>query len=136
MRNSQKSHQKDLTVIKETVKTPVESAQKGKRKRTTSQGDDDYETVVQREKCEEHCPVILFLPETYIQTLKIEDDEGTGDALAEKLYQVLIQQESEETVDIVGSDSCNKNSGQNKGVHTSLEKRLRRPLQRILCLKH
>ena len=56
--------------------------------------------------------------------------------MAEKLYQVLIQQESEETVDIVGSDSCNKNSGQNKGVHTSLEKRLRRPLQRILCLKH
>ena len=80
--------------------------------------------------------MIFFLPETYILTLKLGEDERTGDALAEKLHEVLIKQDCEDTVELIGSDTCNKNSGQHKGVHAKLEERLKRPLQRIMCLKH
>ena len=37
---------------------------------------------------------------------------------------------------MVGSDSCNKNSGYMSGVHATLERKLKRALQRVLCLKH
>ena len=41
------------------------------------------------------------------------------------------------TVRIAGSDSCAKNTGHLSGVAACLEKKhLKRPLQRVLCMKH
>ena len=56
--------------------------------------------------------------------------------MAEKLHEEVKKHGCEECVDLVGSDTCNKNSGQHKGVQAMLEEKLKRPLQRILCLKH
>ena len=76
--------------------------------------------------------MIFFLTETYIRTFKLGEDERTGDALPEKLHEELKKHGCEECVDLVGSDTCNKNSGQHKGVQAKLEEKLKRPLQRIL----
>ena len=117
----------DTTVIRETVTTKV----------TTSRGTEEAATRVQRTTKEEHCPVVMYGPdgsEVYIETHKLE--QGKAPALAQKLVETLVKQESEDTVKVIGSDSCAKNTGQHSGVAACVELLLGRPLQRTLCLKH
>ena len=56
--------------------------------------------------------------------------------LAGKLTKTLGKQDSKETVKVIGTDSCSKNTGHEKGVQACVEEELERPLQRVLCLKH
>ena len=72
--------------------------------------------------------------EVYIETLKLE--EGKGRALANMLVKTLEKQQSRDTVKVIGSDSCSKNTGWDNGVQACVEEELGRPLQRVLCLKH
>ena len=99
--------------------------------------EEEATTSVQRTAKEEHCPVIMYGPkgkEVCIETHKLE--EGTGRVLAGKLTKTLGKQDSKETVKVIGSDSCSKNTGHEKGVQACVEEELERPLQRVLCLKH
>ena len=106
----------------------------------TLQGGEQEEvtTSVQQSVKEEHCPVCMYGPnsekETYIETLKLE--EGTGRALARQLVKTLEKQQSKDSVKVIGSDSCSKNTGWDNRVQACVEEELERPLQRVVCLKH
>ena len=52
------------------------------------------------------------------------------------LLKTLEKQQSRDTVKVIGSDSCSKNTGWDNGVQACVEEELGRPLQRLLCLKH
>ena len=71
--------------------------------------------------------------EVYIETHKVEKGEAV--VLAEKLVGSLEKQDSFDSVKFIGSDSCNKNTGQYRGVAACVEAELGRPLQLVLCLK-
>ena len=108
----------DTTVIRETAKTKV----------TLGRGvQEEAETFVQRTAKEEHCPVIMHGPEgeVYIETHKLE--VGTGRALADKLVKSLEKQQSKDTVKVIGSDSCSKNTGPDNGAQACVEQKLKRP---------
>ena len=117
----------DTTVIRETANTKVDMGRGVEEEATT---------FVQRTAKEEHCPVIMYGPagEVYIETHKL--NEGTGRVLAEQLVNSLDKQKSKNTVRVIGSDSCSKNTGHEKGAQACVEEELGRPLQRVLCLKH
>ena len=55
--------------------------------------------------------------------------------MAINLYSILEAQESLDTLQLVGTDSCAFNTGHKAGVHACLERLLERPLQRMLCKK-
>ena len=102
----------DTTVIRETAKTKV-TFRKGV--------EEEAETFVQRTAKEEHCPVIMHGPEgeVYIETHKLE--VGTGHALADKLVKSLEKQQSKDTVKVIGSDSCSKNTGPDNRAQACVE---------------
>ena len=117
----------DTTVIREVAKT----------KFVMGRGvEEEASTSIQCTAKEEHCPVIMYGPagEFYIETHKLE--EGTGRVLGGELTKSLQKQRSNETVKVIGSDSCSKNTGHEKGAQACVEEQLGRPLQRVLCLKH
>ena len=58
--------------------------------------------------------------EVYIKTLQLE--EGTGRALATMLVKTLEKQQSRDTVKVISSDSCSKNTGWDNGVLEWLKK--------------
>ena len=110
----------DTTIIREEAKTKVAVGRGVEEEATTS---------VQLTAKEEHCPVIMYGPkgkEVYIETHKLE--EGTGRVLAGKLTKTLGKQDSKETVKVIGTDSCSKNTGHEKGVQACVEEELERPL--------
>ncbi len=80
--------------------------------------------------------MVMYPNEVYIKTVKLAKGEGKARPLGEKLHKVIKDQESEESLTIIRSDSCPKNSGHIGGVQAIVEEKLGRPLQRVLCLKH
>ena len=117
----------DSNIVRETLTTKV----------NTRKGQEETTTSVQRTIKEEHCPVVMYGPsgeEVYIETHKVEKGEAV--VLAEKLVDSLDKQDSIDSVKVIGSDSCNKNTGQYGGAAACVVVELGRPLQQVLCLKH
>ena len=104
-----------------------------------------------------------YPPETYIASVEVtkdkpdEDDEdrilnedATSKAskkkqeevdipalqMAANIYRMICDQDSQDSITIIGSDTCNFNFGYINGVHAQLERMLGRPLQRVGCQKH
>ena len=73
------------TVFRETATTTVATSNKKEQ--------NSLSTNVQYKAREEHCPVIMYLPETYIKTLKIDEGKGQAEHLANKLFAVLMEQD-------------------------------------------
>ena len=56
--------------------------------------------------------------------------------LATELLEVIRKFNSLESIVAIGSDNCGSNTGPIKGAIRSLELRLKRPLQWLICLGH
>ena len=63
-------------------------------------------------------------------------DNGTGKAQADKIYEVLQEFNSTDTLMAVACDNTSTNTGHNHGVVVELEKRLQRKVHKIGCLLH
>ena len=127
---------KDLTVIIVEVETTVTSEGQGDTQvasiKLGGQGKEGQKVR------KEHCPLLGYFKnkdiDPYLKTIALE--VGNAPALAKKLHTVLVERNSVDSLDIIGSDTCPKNTGQWGGVGAELEKLLRRALQRVLCFKH
>ena len=78
---------KDLTAVSRKVFTTIVSND------PDDQEDNTAEAIVKRTEREEHCVVIFYTPETYIETIRLGKDEGTGKALAGKIHKVMKRQD-------------------------------------------
>ena len=101
-------------------------------------GDEDYIEITSAKGGihEEHAVMIALKPEkdpvtskiwtweTYIKTLSFTKEEGEAVHVADNLHRAMIEQNSTHTVQVVGSDSTAKNTGQHGGVGALIEKKL------------
>ena len=62
--------------------------------------------------------------------------EGTGEAISQSVYNILVKYQSVEMVRAFNMDGCVTNTGCHSGVLRWLEARLQRPLTWIICSLH
>ena len=98
-------------------------------------------TVSNQTTKEEHCPILAF------GTVGLHGKEGSylthvtprsgdAEALAQEIHKAIKTFDTEDSVEGILADDCNKNVGIHAGVIRRLEEMLKRPLAHLICLYH
>ena len=114
----------------------------GKRNKKTKQKEvqiiNGIETVKVVTKSQEHIAYTIEPEGSYLTHSEIAAKKGTGLGLAEDFLDVLIENNSESTLEAVVCDGTNSNTGWKDGMLSHLERKLNppRPILRLVCQAH
>ena len=114
----------------------------GKRNKKTKQREiqviNGIETVKVVTKSQEHIAYTIEPEGSYLTHSEIKATKGTGLGLAEDFLDVLIENNSETTLEAVVCDGTNSNTGWKDGMLSHLERKLDppRPILRLVCQAH
>ena len=114
----------------------------GKRNKKTKQKEvqiiNGIETVKVVTKSQEHIAYTIEPEGSYLTHSEISAKKGTGLGLAEDFLDVLIENNSESTLEAVVCDGTNSNTGWKDGMLSHLERKLNppRPILRLVCQAH
>ena len=136
-----KQKQKQKTKLKECGGLRCVGAD-GKRNKKTKQREiqiiNGVETVKVVTKCQEHIVYTQEPPGSYLTHSEIAPGKGTGKDLADDFLDILIENNSEATIEAVVCDGTNVNTGWKDGCLAHLERKLgmQRVLLWLICLAH
>ena len=114
----------------------------GKRNKKTKQREiqviNGKETVKVVTKCQEHIVYTREPPGSYLAHSEIAPNKGTGKDLAEDFLDILIENNSDTTIEAVVCDGTYTNTGWRDGMLAHLERKLGQPtiLLWLICQAH